>query len=493
MTDIRIAIASTCDIDKPPVRALMLKGWLERESSPLHGKIQIRIFEPGNPSGLAAAVAQIRIFRPDVLFFYTHFSWPEKELFSAFSSLKKENPGIVTVVYNDSVVKLSEKTACAHGIDFILRGESELNFEKIIARRISPDWNPPEKPEIMHDYGGMENLNDIPSPFLNRQIDLAGTSKMQIFLGRGCPNNCFYCPIGESRIRYFTHERILSEIRAVLDQAPSMRRILLMAPDMFSTETAGLIPHIRKIAEERKVIFDFYTHSGFRHEENVISSADSPFFYIRAGVQSFNAASLAAVNRKAYPDAEKDNLLRIRRFAPYAGLGVELILGLPFETAESWKQMLEWTVKMKTDIFVNHLFVPPGSPLSLSEEGKKYTVSEEMPYFAVSTNTLSAAELSALSSETKKIFMVLNLLKSSHAFSHVFYSLSDSCRTEYPHIDLALKTANKLLCNDKTSVFAGEYMRRTQSYSLSTKDYSFFSPDNIKEAVAVFRKIFREY
>ena len=65
-------------------------------------------------------------------------------------------------------------------------------------------WNcvPPEKPEIMHDYGGMENLNDIPSPFLNRQIDLAGTSKMQIFLGRGCPNNCFYCPIGESRIRY---------------------------------------------------------------------------------------------------------------------------------------------------------------------------------------------------------------------------------------------------------------------------------------------------
>ena len=80
MTDIRIAIAATCDIDKPPVRALMLKGWLERESSPLRGKIQIRIFEPGNPSGLAAAVAQIRIFRPDVLFFYTHFSWPENEL-----------------------------------------------------------------------------------------------------------------------------------------------------------------------------------------------------------------------------------------------------------------------------------------------------------------------------------------------------------------------------------------------------------------------------
>ena len=492
MSGLKIAIVSTCDIDKPPVRALMLKGWLERESSPLRGRTHIRIFEPGNPAGLTAAAAQISLFRPDVLFFYTHFSWPEKDLFAAFLPLKKENPELVAAVYNDSVVNLSREKAGAHGIDFVLRGESELNFEKIIMRRLSAGWKHPETTEIMQDYGEMENLNEIPSPFLNHKINLSGTEKMQIFLGRGCPNSCFYCPIGESSMRYFAPERILSEIRAVLEQAPNMRRILLMAPDMFSPETAGLIPHIRKMAEERNVIFDFYTHSGFRHEDTAIASADSPFFHIRAGVQSFNAASLAAVNRLSDPAAARENLLRIRRFAPSAELGAELILGLPYETVGSWLEMLEWMARMKIDIFVNHLFVPPESLLALSPEGKKYKVSEEMPYFAVSTNTLSAAELSKLSSRTKKIFMVLNLLKTSHALSHVFYSLSASFQGICPHISLAEKTAAELLNNKKTASRAQEYLNRMQPYSLSTKDYSFFSADFIRDAAAVFRRIFME-
>ena len=482
------AIIATTDIGKPSINAETLNRYICRKDSPLSGHIRTKVFYPLSPDRLSDISDEICGLSPDVCFFYSHSSWPENKMFSFLNEIKKRTGNVILVSARDTVCKFSKKTGTDNFIDYILLGESERNFEKILTNMLSPGYKKVENTEVLEDFGTIENLDDIPSPILDGNFRIApGQSKMQIYLSRGCHNKCSYCSVWESKERFFSKERPLSEIKAVIEKYPSIKVFQIMTPDIFDKKINDILPHLKRLAEENEVFFSFFTHSGIRRDDKTLESANCAYFNIRAGVQSFNMQSLKSVNRIGIPEEMRKNLLRMRSLATKASLSAEFIMGLPYETEETFMEGIDWAIKNRFSIVINHLFVPPESPLGMSEIGKMIKTMDGMPYYAKSTNTLSEQDMDRITERLNRVFFILNMIKANKALADLFYILAQKTKNKMPFVNFAEILANRLLYGKETSGWAAEYLDKSDKYIFSTEGTTPFSKGNILQLLKLLK------
>lgn len=484
-TKIRAAILATVETEPYPIKPFMLKGWLERPDSLVRHRCETRVFRLYSVNSLDSVFGLIGKYRPDFLLFYSNDEWPETLLLPKILSLRSNLPQMSIAITNDSVVKISELSAGKYGINYIFRGESFRSIEKILVKILSEEYVLPEKPEIIYDYGNLKNIDSIPSAIIGNKY-LSQEKELHIYMGHGCTNHCGYCALGEISPRFFKKERVVDELEYAAVNAVKSKTIKLLATDLFSADTSYIIPVARELAKKYNKKFVFYTHAGFFHSEKTLSEANSSFFRIAAGVQSFNTRSLASVQRAHDVNAIRENLLRIRKYAPKANLCVLMILGLPYETEQSWLSGLEWLICNKFDILINHLFINPESMLAESPIGKRYCTMPEMPYYALSTNVLDKKEFGKMLEKTRKIFMILNLLKASNSLYKAFYSIAArNSYEEYPHVSVALSFAKRLLSDEETKASYKNYLSYNSPYTIGTFDRDFFSKCDIINAARV--------
>ena len=251
-------------------------------------------------------------------------------------------------------------------LDIIVHGEGELTFEEILLENLKnkPDYTTIEGCSIINKNSyittlprqRITDLRESPSPYLDGMFDdIYEKYKKEGFIfsavlesARGCPYSCTFCEIGDS---YFTKvnqqplEQLFSEIEWIgshgidyIDDANSnfglyydrdmeIAKFLVQCNEKYGNPQTYRVDWAKSKAEKlfniAKVLHSVGLHRG-----------------MTLALQSMNEPTLKSIKRKNLVD--DSDMKRITKLYEDAGIStyVEIILGLPDETLESFKQGL---------------------------------------------------------------------------------------------------------------------------------------------------------
>ncbi len=290
------------------------------------------------------------------------------------------------------------------------------------------------------------NLDEIPSVYLNGILDERLYAGRQAFMEtqRGCRYKCKYCVYHKDLplIYYYSLQRVFEELDYLIIK--KQIRALRIFDAIFTSNLARakkIVEHIIKIKEKNIAhlpwIYWEFNYNGvdeefirlaasLRYREKIsnakeIPSLDRPQLYSDMlkdytainciGIQSFNSKSLIAVGR-ASPSLEA-----LKNFMDMAKeynivLKIDLILGLPLETFDSYFEGLEFFLPFFKDtdhiLNIHRLQILPGSDLetTCNNYGVKYSL--KAPHLVFSTQDFSEKDMDHASKLTAILFRILN-------------------------------------------------------------------------------------
>lgn len=400
------------------------------------------------------------------------YSWNTQHTFEVAKLVKKRWPGCLVVMGGPSNPATKEEMSkfikdCPF-IDVFVYGEGELVFPDILKARLNGgglgtvpgityiDGNSPEGFTVTSAKPRIDDLNAIPSPFLDGTFDELMAECGENMTGtlwetnRGCPYSCTFCFWGQvqrSRIRTFDLARLQAEVDWM---SRNKIRYIYSADANF-----GILPRDNEVAQ---MLADSCAKTGYpsffminwaKHSSRkIFEIADilqkgGVGFRITLSRQSFNPETLKAVKRVNLPLPEFYSLIKEANsyeFSTYT----DLIMAMPMESYESFTSGLRHVfhpyLNYHYSIYLCRLLT--GSEMAepshienykietrrcLVEMGRRATVDNEVSEYeniVVATSTLPLEDWKRLYTfcygtiplfNYRLAFFVLNYLKYEHS------------------------------------------------------------------------------
>ncbi len=237
-----------------------------------------------------------------------------------------------------------------------------------------------------HTFPSPYRLEDFSGLLRNRQLYYESS--------RGCPFFCSYCLSSVSRgIRHKPLPLVRQELRQLIAAEPMIIKLVdrtfnddperAVAIWQFLKEEAGSVRFHFEIAPDR------FTEPMFA----LLSTIDCDQFQFEIGIQSCNAATLEAVNRGMDLVQAEENIRRLLAFDTIH-LHLDLILGLPFETRESFRDSFNRVFRFAPHyIQLGLLKVLPGTEMAERAGEFGLVFCSEPPYEVLANRWLSPGEL----------------------------------------------------------------------------------------------------
>jgi anaerobic magnesium-protoporphyrin IX monomethyl ester cyclase len=214
---------------------------------------------------------------------------------------------------------------------------------------------------------------------------------------RGCPFSCTYCLSSvENGVQHQELGLVRAELQEILRQRPGTVRFV---DRTFNASPGRALEIWRFLADqEGSTLFHFeIAPELFTEEMFVFLAGVAPGrFQFEIGLQSTDPRVLAAVRRPADLERIRANLLRLLTVGNIH-LHVDLILGLPFETRESFRRSFNEVFSLFPHyIQIGLLKVLPGTALAKEAEDFGLISCGQPPYEILATRWLPAEELADL-------------------------------------------------------------------------------------------------
>ncbi len=337
--------------------------------------------------------------------------------------------------------------------DYFVPGEGEEKLYRLVSGLLESCKNPP--PGVAFSSSGRleytaadanVELENCPSVYLTGALEDLLYARQQVFMEtqRGCRFRCKYCLYhkGLPSIRYFSTERILSEIdHLILDKQVAAIRIVdaIFTSNLERAKTIARhlvdlknrpgvhFPWIYWEFTPKNVDEEFLQLTGaLKQSPKILNHPDTPpknhpqiysdmikgYKVINCvGLQSFNSKSLKAVGRPPLQDAS------FKRFMDLAAkynlvLKMDLILGLPFETLDTFFNGLEKLLpyfQNADHIFnIHRLQILPGSELEDLVDSYGLECEHSTDNLVTATPHLSAADIRHASRLSALLFRLVN-------------------------------------------------------------------------------------
>ena len=290
---------------------------------------------------------------------------------------------------DDPLKLMSENTQ----VDIISVGEGEKSFVSLIEKylfmkkvNLAGVVYREENGKIV-DTGSaelIENLDDIPS-IVNEK--LVTQSDMLLYeTSRGCPFQCKYCCWAGKKMRYYSLERIESDLKVLLEMQSGTSVFIIDSELDIDLERAKKIMNIIiKYNIYNKLIQGFLGLHTIDAE--LMELCKKANFKFGIGIQSVNDEAISQCGRTWF-DVKKfeEKLKTIGEFYDVREIEFQLIMGLPGDNYETFRKNLQWCAQMgAVNITANRLYVLPGSYFYKNSE--KYELKfDKNPYHLVYSN-----------------------------------------------------------------------------------------------------------
>lgn len=214
---------------------------------------------------------------------------------------------------------------------------------------------------------------------------------------RGCPFACTYCLSSVERgVRNLDLDRVEEELRLILAHRPMIVRFVDRTFNAVPERALALWRFLLKQPVDTAFHFEIAPDLFTQEMLDFLAAVPPGRFQFEIGLQSTNPETLAAVNRKMDLDHARHNIRRLLA-ADNIHLHLDLILGLPFETEESFQASFNDVFALAPHyIQMGLLKALPGT--KISEEKAAYSIisSDTPPYSVLATRWLPHARLRSL-------------------------------------------------------------------------------------------------
>ena len=343
------------------------------------------------------------------IWLFSNYSWSSEKCLTVSRWIKQADPGHITVHGGPSIP--AYPSACqaflrknSH-VDIAVRGEGELTCAQLLEHFFSQKEEKKNWQEGLTTLKGISwlrsdgkwmttpdqprvtDLDQLPSPLLSGGFDLLSTSpnfrwfdNMPVMTNRGCPFGCAFCDWGgatSQQVVLFDLERVKGEIQWVARHNISNLVIIDANMGRFDRDVA-----IAAFIAEMKSIYGYpketWLNYGKTNLENVLKiqkilvDADINCPFILA-VQTRSAKTLKTVNRAGIRPEYYDALLAFSRKEKIP-LTVDLILGLPGATLESFKEDIQFYFDRHAEINTYRAQMVVNSPMAAPDYMETYQV-----------------------------------------------------------------------------------------------------------------------
>lgn len=444
-------------------------------------------FDMCPPAGLGAVVAYSKVhedgalddfydFRTDwvwdparleqftaepAIYLFTNYLWSHKECIDVSAQIKTLSPDSITIhggpdtpkYENDQRAYFAEHPS----VDVAIRGEGELSGAEALSklRQVIGHKNPDLS--ILKDVGGVtyrakdgnvvrnadapriKDLDMLPSAYLTGLFDpYMGLHDLFVILetNRGCPYGCTFCDWGSataSKIRKFDLERVLAEVEWT---AKAKTASVSIADANF-----GIFPRdvdIARKAAQLKNETGYPRGFGGNFAKNTVTHLRKIIDVLAEGnilslgtlsLQSMDENTLDVINR-ANIKTEKYDALAVEMRNSNLPLTVELMMGLPGSTVESFREDLQQCIDRELPARVNMTTLLVNSPMNAPEYLEKHEIKTDM--------TVGPGKLAMLCSTatyTKDDYEIMHDMRSAYLLFEnfgVLRTLSRFVRQETP-------------------------------------------------------------
>ncbi len=285
--------------------------------------------------------------------------------------------------------------------DFVIVGEGEVPFLSL-CEALASGGSYVEIPGILHadavvlqPPAPVTDLDSIPSPYLAHIIDTHANPGILWQLSRGCSFTCDFCfdSRGIHGVRYFSHERLESELQFFVANAVSQIFVLDSTFNLDPKRAKKILRMIKKSAPD--IHFHFEVRHEFIDREMATLFADIACS-LQIGLQSSDREVLKLVGR-SFNKADFSSKVGLLNESG-AVFGFDLMYGLPGDTLAGFCRSIDYALSL----YPNHLDIFPLALLPgtrLASRGTPLGIQWDRhpPYLVQETETFSTADMAAAS------------------------------------------------------------------------------------------------
>jgi len=302
-----------------------------------HYNLKRFIFKRENPDEL------IDSLEDPFLCAFSCFIWNEQYNLTVAKKIKEKYPNCIIEFGGPQASEAMLDT-----YDFIdcimLGGDGEENFLDLLRLLYKGNTFP-----RVYQRGRITDLN-IPSPYTSGVFDKLVADNPEVIwasmleTNRGCPHRCTFCDWGGTtygKIHQFALERVVEDINWMVENKVAYIFVTDANFGIFGERDIYLAGLLREAGQNIKSdIEDIVIQYSKNSNENVFKVAEALGEYCKRGItisaQSMNQSTLKAVKRKNLSIKDYSHHMKLAKEYNVRTY-TEMILGLPEETLDSWK------------------------------------------------------------------------------------------------------------------------------------------------------------
>lgn len=320
--------------------------------------------------------------------------------------LKQVLPNVVIVLGGPEVSYDPRELMKEHEyVDYVVQGEGEETFKALL---IALDAKQSlhgilgltfrEKDELI--VGAPQvvaDLNSIPFPYCDQDIEKLKDKIIYYESARGCPFSCKYCLSSATRgVRFFSLERVYQDLNFFI--AHNVRQVKFV-DRTFNARKEHYLPILRFLAAQNcRTNFHFEISADLLDEEVLEFLKDIPVgrFQFEIGIQSTYEPTLEKIDR----DNNWPKIVEaVKRIVSYQNihLHLDLIVGLPKESYAQFGRSFNDVYQLQPHMLqIGFLKLLKGAGIRENAEEYNYKFLDYAPYEVLSNDCLSYGDVRKL-------------------------------------------------------------------------------------------------
>jgi radical SAM superfamily enzyme YgiQ (UPF0313 family) len=409
-------VTQHADADFAPLALLYLEATLIDRRLVSGRDVAILEFPPtASPADIARRILE---GEPDIVGL-SCYVWNVNTLLAACRLVKAARPRTRIVLGGPEVGPVARSVLERQpAVDVVVRGEGERPFADLVSRWQRSDsiddvpgiafraptadsdagrnlLDAASTHSVVETLDGppLKDLNELPSPHLTLDTDLAGRV-VCLETQRGCVfrcNFCFYNKDLSIRNRRFDLDRVKEEIAYWLTR--DIAELYLMDPIFnLNAERAKAICRFIVDHNQRRIGVHAEVWAEFIDDEMARLMREAGFTFLEVGLQSVDDHALATVERRLRLQRFLDGIAALTRHGLWWEL--QLIAGLPGETRASFRRSLNFAASRDAPVLaVYPLMVLPGTELWRKAAALQLAFDPDPPYHVRSHASMSADDV----------------------------------------------------------------------------------------------------
>ncbi|MGE4382882.1 MAG: DUF4080 domain-containing protein [Arcobacter sp.] len=319
------------------------------------------------------------------------YIWNATDVAELVQTIKKVSPETI-VVLGGPEVSYKPLRVNFDMADYIITGEGEVSFYNLCKDIL--DGNCKEPRVINSPKVDLENIILPYDDYTDFDIK---NRHIYVEMARGCPFECEFCLSSiDTKMRYLSIEVFLEQIDKLWQRGARNFKFIDRTFNIKISYAKAILNYFLEKEEEYFLHFEVIPDNFPEELRELIKKFKAGSLQLEVGIQTLNLDVAKEIHRNLKIDKIKDNLKFLSQ-ETHAHMHIDLIIGLPSETIESFGKNLDLLYTLSTgEIQVGILKKLSGTTLNRHDKVYGMVYSDLPPYDILKNDLISFEQMQEL-------------------------------------------------------------------------------------------------